>query len=96
MNITSLLSTSTGATPSAPSWDTVEGEMRAYLGALRDEMLHDQPFLESDGDEIWLWQILIHVVNHGTDHRAQLLALLHQVGAKTFPQDYAFFIEGRM
>ncbi len=30
------------------------------------------------------------------DHRTQLLALLHQVGAKTFPQDYAFFIEGRM
>jgi uncharacterized damage-inducible protein DinB len=37
--------------------------------------------------------VLIHVANHGTDHRAQLLALLNQLGVKTFPQDYFFFIK---
>jgi len=32
-------------------------------------------------------QILIHVVNHGTDHRAQVLRVLHDFGATTFDQD---------
>lgn len=34
-----------------------------------------------------VWEILVHVVNHGTDHRAQLLRLLHDFGAPTFEQD---------
>ncbi|MCY4021589.1 MAG: DinB family protein [Chloroflexi bacterium] len=33
------------------------------------------------------WQILLHVFNHGTDHRAQILALLHDLGGQTFEQD---------
>lgn len=32
-------------------------------------------------------QILLHVVNHGTDHRAQVLRILHDLGAPTFDQD---------
>lgn len=77
-------------------WDLVEVDMRAYLHTLRDEMLHSQPFMAADGDPIELWQVLLHVVNHGTDHRAQLLALLNQLGTATFPQDYVFFIEERL
>jgi uncharacterized damage-inducible protein DinB len=75
-------------------WDMVEDSMRAYLADLRDEMLDSQPFMPIDNDPIRLWQVLLHVVNHGTDHRAQLLALLHGLGVKTFAQDYALFIEG--
>jgi len=33
------------------------------------------------------WQILLHIANHGTDHRAQILRTLHDLGAPTFPQD---------
>lgn len=72
-------------------WDKVEADMRAYL----HDLLHSQPFLEGD-DPIQLWQVLIHVANHGTDHRAQLLSLLNSPGVKTFPQDYAFFVVGKM
>jgi uncharacterized damage-inducible protein DinB len=28
-----------------------------------------------------------HVVNHGTDHRAQVLRILYELGAPTFEQD---------
>jgi uncharacterized damage-inducible protein DinB len=34
-----------------------------------------------------VWQILAHVVNHGTDHRAQILPILYRMGAPTFDQD---------
>lgn len=77
-------------------WDGVETTMRDYLAALEDEKLSQQPFLAADGDPTPLWQILMHVVIHGADHRAQLLALLHQLGVKTFPQDYYFFVKGKL
>ena len=34
-----------------------------------------------------IWHVLTHVVNHGTDHRAQILRVLHDFGAPTFDQD---------
>ena len=34
-----------------------------------------------------VWEILVHMVNHGTDHRTQVLALLHRLGAPTFEHD---------
>lgn len=36
------------------------------------------------------WHILAHLVNHGTDHRAQTLAALHHLDAPTFAQDLIF------
>ena len=78
-------------------WDVVELRMREYLSKLTDDMLPTIPFKEQDAeDTTQLWQILMHLVNHGTDHRAQLLCLLNQLGVKTFPQDYFFFVIGHM
>ncbi len=34
------------------------------------------------------WEILLHMANHGTDHRATVLQLLHEFGARSFGQDY--------
>jgi len=77
-------------------WDTIEASMRAYLGRVteaelsetihydiphRGGMMHDPR-----------WQILVHVVNHGTDHRAQILSLLHALGAPTTEQDLTFYL----
>ncbi|NDJ60199.1 MAG: hypothetical protein GYB67_03690, partial [Chloroflexi bacterium] len=50
-------------------WDSVEQTMRAYLAALRDDMLFDKP-LDGEDKDLIVWQVLLHVVNHGTDHRA--------------------------
>lgn len=74
-------------------WDTVEQRMRAYLAALRDDMLFDTPIEEPDEDkDLLVWQVLLHVVNHGTDHRAQLLRLLNGLGVETTSQDYIFYV----
>ncbi|MEM8532209.1 MAG: DinB family protein [Chloroflexota bacterium] len=72
-------------------WDNVEQTMRDYLAALREDMLSDTP-LEGEDKDLMLWQVLLHVVNHGTDHRAQLLRLLHDLGVKTKAQDYIFYV----
>jgi uncharacterized damage-inducible protein DinB len=73
-------------------WDRVERQMRDYLAGLRDDMLFTRPFAEGEDKDLILWQVLLHVVNHGTDHRAQLLRLLNDLGVKTVSQDYIFFV----
>lgn len=70
-------------------WDEVEVIMREYLAGLTDEMLSQR--LDADTD-LTIWQVLVHVANHATDHRAQLLAMLHEVGAPTFAQDYVIWL----
>jgi uncharacterized damage-inducible protein DinB len=67
--------------------------MRDYLAQLRDDMLFDKPIKEPEEDKgLTVWQVLLHVVNHGTDHRAQLLRLIHDLGVKTTSQDFIFYI----
>ena len=73
-------------------WDTIEQEMRAYLANLQDDMLFQKPFAEGEDKDLILWQVLLHVVNHGTDHRAQLLRLLNDLGIETAYQDYIFYV----
>ncbi len=73
-------------------WDDVEHRMRAYLHSLQDETLLTKPFPAGEDEELLLWQVLLHVANHGTDHRAQILRLLSDLGVKTTSQDYIFYV----
>lgn len=74
-------------------WDGIERGMRTYLAELRDDMLFTKPIKEPDEDkDLIIWQVLLHVVNHGTDHRAQLLRLLNDLGLQTVSQDYIFYV----
>jgi len=38
-----------------------------------------------------LWQIVLHVVNHGTLHRGQVMAMLRQLGVAPPPTDLIFY-----
>ncbi len=67
-------------------WDEVEQMMRGYLESLTDEAL------DSMFEGLAVWQVLLHVLNHGTDHRAQMLAMLHRLDAPTFAQDYVIYL----
>ena len=74
-------------------WDRVEQQMRDYLAPFRNEKLFDSPNKDPDDDkDLIVWQVLLHVANHGTDHRAQLLRLLNDLGVKTESQDYIFYV----
>lgn len=71
-------------------WNAVEQRMRDYLAELRDDMLVEKP-LEGEDKDLFVWQVLLQVGNHGTDHRAQVLRLLNDLGVKTVSQDYIFY-----
>ena len=71
--------------------DAVEQRMRDYLADLQDDMLFEKPFAEGEDKDLIVWQVLLQVANHGTDHRAQLLRLLNDLGVKTVSQDYIFY-----
>lgn len=74
-------------------WDRVEEGMRAYLAQLRDETLFTRPIQEPEEDRgLSVWQVLLHVANHATDHRAQILRALHDLGIETSAQDYIFYV----
>lgn len=72
-------------------WEKVRDQVVAYVNRLSVEELDevvDLDFPERGGlRRSHRWQILLHMVNHGTDHRAQILALLASFGAATFEQD---------
>lgn len=78
-------------------WDGVETKIRGYLSELKDDMLFSKPIREPEEDkDLIVWQVLLHVVNHGTDHRAQLLRLLNDLGVQTESQDYIFYVYEHM
>ena len=49
-------------------------------------MLHQEHYQHKIGEA------LIHVVNHSTDHRAQMLRLIGDYGGQTFEQDIIFYL----
>ena len=74
--------------------DKAKSMIESYLEELSDSTL-DDPF-GSPPSKLNVWQVLFHILSHGVDHRAQLLAMLNQLGIETFPQDYALYLMGRI
>lgn len=76
-------------------WNQEEQEMRAYLANLRDEDLivhrHYKTSAGEPRDRI-LWHCLLHVVNHGTQHRSEAAALLTEYGQSPGDLDFTVFL----
>jgi uncharacterized damage-inducible protein DinB len=75
----------------AKEWKKVEEKMRKDLHEIDDSSLDDDFIIG-----LKKWQVLFHVMNHGTHHRAQIFAMLERLGVKSYPQDYAIHILGRI
>lgn len=72
-------------------WDEIESQNHSIVMALDETALervitYDVPHRGGIKNNT-PWQIIAHVVNHGTDHRGQILAMLHRLGAPTVEQD---------
>ncbi|NIW43384.1 MAG: hypothetical protein GWN30_01000 [Gammaproteobacteria bacterium] len=63
--------------------DETAAKVTAWVDTLEDSELEQTP----PGFGGPMWQSLLHIVNHGTDHREQVLHLLYEHGAQTFDQE---------
>ncbi|MEZ4672388.1 MAG: DinB family protein [Anaerolineae bacterium] len=63
-------------------WKNEEREMRAYLNSLQDGDMESTIRYEIPEGvrERVLWHCLVHVVNHGTQHRSECAAMLTNFG----------------
>jgi uncharacterized damage-inducible protein DinB len=64
-------------------WKEEEANMRAYLASLQDSDLTkivNYTSTEGMSYENTLWHLLLHVVNHGTQHRAEAAVVLTEYG----------------
>lgn len=76
-------------------WDNVESGMMAVLAETDDEKLAGMtplPAGDSTSVDVPMWEALLSIVNHGTNHRAQILMQLHKLGGKTVEQGLYFYM----
>ncbi len=78
-------------------WDNARLEMLEYVYSLDqadlDEFIHYQIKSRSIDTAHCRWEILLHLANHSTDHRSQMLVMLNtQFGIDTPEQDFIFFL----
>lgn len=76
-------------------WREEEGAMGSYLDGLTDDDLDGiitYSRAENKTYETPLWQILVHVINHGTQSRSEAAVLLTQLGRSPGDLDYMIFL----
>ncbi len=80
-------------------WDEAKAEFINYVYSLSqaqlDEMVRYEIANRGVVSSSQRWEVLLHLANHATDHRSQILAMLHQqFGIHTVEQDMIFFLWG--
>ncbi len=69
-------------------WEEGAAETLAWVATLSDDQLD----VTLPGMMGPTWHVLYQLINHGTDHRAQVLAAFQALGAPSFPQDLIFYL----
>lgn len=76
------------------AFDESHAALREYVAGLSDDLLaRPLAFKDSSGTayERVLWQLMMHVANHGTYHRGEIAAALTSLGHDPGDLDYVYF-----
>jgi uncharacterized damage-inducible protein DinB len=77
-------------------WRKIEDGQKAFLESLSAERLAQTISYVNFAGEAWTYSLgdaLLHVANHGTYHRGQVVTLLRQLGRKPVATDYLRWID---
>ncbi len=73
------------------AFESVAKDLTEYLAALSEAELAQNP----ENIPSSRMALLMHMVNHGTDHRATVLQKLNEFGAPSFGQDFILWLWSR-
>src|SRR5262249_8923967 len=77
------------------AWDDIAQTVRTYLAEVTEVELRREvrpDFWDAHERPITVWQALLQVANHSTDHRAQMLVGIQRLGGPTVEQDYLRYL----
>lgn len=77
-------------------WLEEEQHLMSFVDHLTDEKLNGRVQYRSTKGEPYeriLWQAMAHVVNHGTQHRAEAAAILTDLGHSPGDVDMVYFLD---
>ena len=80
------------------AYAATHAEFRAFVGALTDasaDRIVDYKDSKGAPFQMPLGQLITHVVNHGTHHRAETGMLLERIGRSPGDMDYVYYCLGR-
>jgi uncharacterized damage-inducible protein DinB len=72
-------------------WEATVKDLEDYVETLTEAELGENPMDISNPR----WQVLLHIINHGTDHRSPVLQRLHEFGGPTFDKDFVIWLWNR-
>ena len=76
-------------------WMEEEGKLMAFVDGLTDEKLNSKiSYKSTKGEpcERVLWQMMAHVVNHGTQHKTEAAAMLTEFGHSPGDIDMIYYL----
>lgn len=78
-------------------WEQEESNMRAYLNSLQDsDMESIVRYDVEEGQRVRvMWHCLVHVVNHGTQHRSECASMLTDFGHSPGSIDFSHYMNLR-
>ena len=76
-------------------WTSLEAQTQAFVGSLTDaDLARVYEYTLPNGLEtrLILWKMMLHVANHGTQHRSEVAAMLTDFGQSPGDLDYIVYV----